>query len=285
MNTSAFRLLLALLLASTLSAVAEAADLVSRKTDFGTVVGYKDTPLLPATGGKYHVHDPDRPVPKQVTPKPLPDAHPASTAPSDAIVLFDGKDLSAWKPASWKISDGSVAAGNGSLETKAPFGDCQLHIEWMAPTTSPGHMMSRGNSGVILMGLYEVQIFDSHAVHDEHIYPDGQAASIYGQTPPLVNACHPPGKWQSFDIVFTAPVFKDDKLVRRATVTMLHNGVLVHLDQDVMGPMTHRQILPYKPHAAKLPLVLQGHGCPVRFRNIWIRPLNLPADVAESDEP
>ena len=111
-------------------------------------------------------------------------------------------------------------------------------------------------------------------MHEEQIYPDGQAASIYGQTPPLVNACRKPGQWQSFDIVFTAPVFEGEKLVKRAKVTVFHNGVLVHWDQEIMGPMTHRRIDPYRPHPAKLPLVLQGHSSPLRFRNIWIRPLS-----------
>jgi len=133
-------------------------------------------------------------------------------------------------------------------------------------------MMSRGNSGVLLMGTYEIQIFDSHPQHAEQIYPDGQAASIYGQTPPLVNACRRPGEWQSFDIVFTAPVFADGKLAKRATVTLLHNGVPVHRNQEIMGPMAHCRIAPYEPHPAKLPLALQGHGSPVRFRNVWIRP-------------
>ncbi len=269
MNRIATALGLVVLFGSMLSAAAVGAELLSKKTESGTIVGYKDTPLMPWTGAKYHVHDPDRPVPKQVTVGP-PEARPA---PSDALALFDGKGLSNFKPSSWKTSADTVEAGHGSLETKAPFGDCQLHLQWAAPAESTGHMMSRGNSGVIFMGLYEIQIFDSHASHAQQIYPDGQAASIYGQTPPLVNACRGPGQWQSFDIVFTAPVFEGDKLVKRATVTMLHNGVLVHLNQEIMGPMAHRQIVPYAVHPARLPLVLQGHGSPVRFRNIWIRPL------------
>ena len=249
--------------------VANAAELISRETDSGTIVGYKDTPLLPSTGNKYHVHDPDRPAPKIVVPGP-----PKSTAaPSDAIALFDGKDLSKWQASDWKIEDGQLVAGHGSIVTADAFGDCQLHIGWMTPTT-PSDFMNRGNSGVILMGQYEIQIFDSHSSHEQQIYPDGQAASIYGQTPPLVNACRAPGEWQSFDIVFIAPVFEDDKLKKPGRVTVLHNGVLVHHDQEIMGPMTHAQILPYKPHAAKLPLTLQGHGSPVRFRDVWIRPLD-----------
>ncbi len=249
---------------------ASAADLIERETPTGVVVGYKHTPKLPATGGKYHVHDPDRPIPPAVTPGK--DAGFAA-APSDATVLFDGKDTSQWQPNTWKLADGAIEAGGGSLITKEAFGDCQLHVEWMAPTTRPAHMMSRGNSGVILMGKYEIQIFDSHGSHAEQIYADGQAASIYGQTPPLVNACRAPGEWQSFDIVFTAPVFEGDKVVRKATVTLVHNGVIVHNRQAIEGPMAHATIVPYRPHAAKLPLTLQGHGSPVRFRNMWIRAL------------
>lgn len=267
--------LVALLGAAASVAVAAEHKLITRKTDFGVIVGYKDTPLLPLTGGVYHVHDPDRPVPKPVTP-----GQPGE-APSDAIVLFDGEDLSRWQPSEWKVADGSVEAGHGSLETKEAFGDCQLHVEWMAPTTPPTRFTARGNSGVILMGQYEIQIFDSHPDHAEQIYPDGQAAAVYGQTPPLVNACRRPGEWQSFDILFTAPVFDEEKLVRPATVTMCHNGVLVHLNQEIAGPMAHSHIEPYQAHPPKLPLVLQGHGSPVRFRNVWIRPLS----VAASAEP
>jgi hypothetical protein len=249
-------------------------ELISRKTESGSIVGYKDTPLLPSTGGKYCVHDPDRPVPPVATPGRPSAEDSAGTAPSDAVVLFDGKDLSHWKPSTWKVAEGAVEAGSDSLETKDPFGDCQLHVEWMAPAGPPVRMMSRGNSGVILMGLYEIQIFDSHPSNEVQIYPDGQAASIYGQTPPLVNACRKAGEWQSYDIVFTAPRFEGDKLAAPGKVTMFHNGVLVHLNQEIAGPMAHRIIIPYAAHAAKLPLVLQGHGSPVRFRNVWIRPLD-----------
>ena len=246
--------------------------LIERKTDSGTVVGYRDTPTLPSTGDKYHVHDPDRPVPKQVAPGSWDAPLGRSAAPADAIVLFDGEDLSKWEPSTWKVGDGWMEAGDGSLQTKQAFGDCQLHLEWMAPT-QPETLMNRGNSGVLLMGLYEIQIFDSHPMHAQQIYPDGQAASVYGQTPPLVNASRRPGQWQSYDIVFLAPVFENGNLAKPAVVTVFHNGVLVHLSQPIMGPMAHRVILPYSPHAAKQPLALQGHNSPVRFRNVWIRPL------------
>jgi len=247
-------------------------ELIERKTGSGVVVGYKDTPLLPWTENKYRVHDPDRPIPRYVNPGPA--STTPDKAPSDAIVLFDGEDLSAWQPSSWKVKDGYAEVAGGSLVTKESFGDCQLHVEWMAPKDPGSQMMNRGNSGVLLMGLYELQVFDSHPEREVQIYPDGQTASIYGQTPPLVNASRRGGEWQSFDIIFTAPVFDGTKLVSPPRVTMCHNGVLVHNDQEIYGPMAHRVILPLKPHAAKLPLMLQGHGCPVRYRNIWVRPLN-----------
>ena len=253
---------------------ADPKGLIDRKTPTGTIVGYKDTPLLPWTGNKYHMHDPDRPIPRVVTLGPHYSPKTGNSAPSDAVVLFDGKDLAHWKPSSWKIVDGTMQAGHESLETKAVFGDCQLHVEWMTPAKPTPEFMNRGNSGVILMGQYEIQIFDSWPGHKKQIYPDGQAASVYGQTPPLVNVCRRPGQWQSYDIFFRAPVFQNDRLVQRASVTMLHNDVLVQWNQPIMGPMSHRVVLPYRAHAAKLPLVLQGHGCPVRFRNVWIRSLD-----------
>jgi len=252
-----------------LPAVAADHELLLRKTDKGTVAGYKDTPALASTGGKYCVHDPDRPVPRHVEVAEA----PSMPAPSDAVALFDGKDLAAWQPSQWKIEDGSAVAGHGSLTTKESFGDCQLHVEWQVPTVESANNMNRGNSGVFLMGLYELQIFDSHPMHAWQIYADGQAAAIYGQTPPSVNACRRPGQWQSFDIVFRAPVFDGEKLLEPARITVLHNGVLVHDHQEIAGPTMHCLVSPYRPHPAKQPLVLQGHGSPVRFRNVWIRSL------------
>ncbi len=247
--------------------------LITRTTPTGTIVGYQDTPLMPWTGDKYHVHDPDRPIPKVVLPRPLDSQTPPAPAPSDAVVLFDGQHTDRWASSAWTVKDGVFEAGRESVATRDAFGDCQLHVEFMTPTTPPDNFMNRGNSGVLLMGKYEVQIFDSWHEHPQQIYADGQAAAIYGQTPPLVNACLPPGAWQTFDLVFTAPVFEGAKLAKPATLTMFHNGVLVHLNQPIMGEMAHRQIIPCTPHPAKLPLVLQGHGSPIKFRNIWIRPL------------
>jgi hypothetical protein len=238
--------------------------LVQAKDGSG-IVGYKDTPILPWCG--YHVHDPDRPAPPKVTPGP----HAAAAAPSDAVVLFDGKDLSQWKTSDWKIENGELIAVSGDLTTNQAFGDCQLHIEWQAPDPPQGQMFDRGNNGVMLMGLFEIQVYDSYT---EKLYPDGQAASVYGQTPPRVNACRKPGQWQSFDIIFFAPVFKDGTLEKPAYVTVLHNGVLVHHNQEIYGPTGHRILPRYdKPIPGKLPLSLSAHNNPVRFRNIWIRPL------------
>ncbi|MHB8969077.1 MAG: 3-keto-disaccharide hydrolase [Pirellulaceae bacterium] len=248
--------------------------LLTRPTSGGTVVGYQDTPLMPWTGNKFHVHDPDRPLPPVVLPGRIGSELPAAPPPSDAVVLFDGQGLEHWTTSSWKIQDGVLTAGHESLTSKDAFGDCQLHVEFMTPTTPPDNFMNRGNSGVLLMGKYEIQIFDSWHEHSQQIYADGQAAAIYGQTPPLVNACLPPGEWQSFDIVFTAPVFGKANLLKPALLTMFHNGVLVHLQQPILGEMAHRQIIPCSPHPAKLPLVLQGHGSPLQFRNVWLRPLD-----------
>ena len=247
------------------SSVALADDLVYAKDGSG-VYGYKDTPVLPWCG--YHVHDPDRPAPKRVDPG---NAGAPVPAPADAIVLFDGKDLSQWAPTDWKVVDGCIeAVGGSNLVTKQSFGSIQLHLEWMAPDPPAGPRFDRGNNGVHLMGLYEVQIFDSFS---EKIYPDGQAAAIYGQTPPLVNACRPPGEWQTYDIVFTAPVFEGEKLVAPPRVTMFHNGLLVHLDQEIRGETGHRILPEFKQKVSQGPIRLSGHNCPVRFRDIWVRPL------------
>ncbi|MGD8499307.1 MAG: DUF1080 domain-containing protein [Phycisphaerales bacterium] len=235
--------------------------LVQAKDGSG-IIGYKDTPVLRWCG--YHVHDPDRPAPPKVT-----SVH--GMTPADAIILFNGTDLSKWKASDWIIDKGELIAVSGNLTTKQPFGDCQLHLEWMAPDPPQGHMFDRGNNGVMLMGLFEIQVYDSYT---EKLYPDGQAASVYGQTPPMVNACRKPGDWQSYDIIFFAPVFKKGKLEKRARVTVFHNGLLVHHNQEIYGPTGHRILPRYdKPIPEKLPLSLSAHHNPVRFRNIWIRPL------------
>lgn len=247
------------------SGILFAAELIKAKDGSG-IVGYKDTPILPWCG--YHVHDPDRPAPPRVRPG---SGDGFTAPPSDAVVLFNGKNLSRWRPSDWKTDREELVAGNDKLTTNQSFGDCQLHVEWMAPDPPQGSFWDRGNNGVMLMGLFEIQIFDTYTTK---IYPDGQAASVYGQTPPKVDACLEPGKWQSFDIVFMAPTFKDGKLEKPAYVTVLHNGVLVHHNQEIYGPTGHRILPEYVDAIApKLPLSLYGHNNPVRFRNIWIRPL------------
>jgi hypothetical protein len=241
-----------------------AADLVQAKDGSG-VYGYADTPKLPWCD--YLVHDANRPAPKRVDPGPAPAPAPV---PADAIVLFDGRDTSKWQGADWKVEDGCIVAGSGALATKEAFGSAQIHVEWMAPANFESPWYNRGNNGLLLMGLYEIQIFDSF---NEKIYPDGQAAAIYGQTPPLVNVTRRPGEWQTFDVVFTAPRFDGEKLVAPARVTLFHNGVLVQSNEEVHGETGHRIVPEYKRKISRGPLALGGHDCPVRFRNLWVRPL------------
>ena len=186
-----------------------------------------------------------------------------------------GARISSWQTNTWRVRDGVIEAGAGNLPTKESFGDMQLHLEWLAPADFEGPWYNRGNNGVLLMGLYEIQIFDSY---NEKLYPDGQTASVYGQTPPRVNASRPPGQWQTFDIVFTAPRWEGDRLASPARVTMFHNGVLVHLEEEIRGETNHRVVPEYRRRVSQGPLVLGGHDCPVQFRNIWVRPLRTRID-------
>lgn len=195
----------------------------------------------------------------------------AGGPPSDAIVLFDGEDMSAWENGDlWIVKDGYVTADKKSIQTKQAFGDVQLHLEYAAPAEVSGEGQGRGNSGVLFMaGRYEVQILDSY---QNQTYFDGQAAAIYKQHPPLVNACRKPGEWQTYDIVFMAPQFDlQGRLVEPACATVFHNGVLVQNHFKLAGNTPFTQAPSYTPHPAKLPLELQYHKNPIRFRNIWIR--------------
>ena len=232
-------------------------------------IGYQDTPLLPGT--KWHVHDGERPRPLVMKPGPF----VSLPRPADAKVLFGGANLDAWTgkddKASWSIDGGELVVNKtGDIRTREEFGDIHLHLEWCAPKKAEGSGQGRGNSGVFLMGRYEVQVLDSF---ENATYADGQAAAIYGQYPPLFNVCRAPGEWQTYDIIFRAPVFKDEKLVTPAVITVIHNGIVVHNNRAILGPTSHKSLPSYKPHGEKGPIRLQDHGNPVRYRNIWVRPL------------
>ncbi|GAB4425009.1 MAG: DUF1080 domain-containing protein [Bacteroidia bacterium] len=212
------------------------------------------------------------PIPPVVTPGNY------HTPPSDAIVLFDGKDLSNWvsmdgSPAKWTVQDGAmtVLPQSGNIQTRMGFGDIQLHLEWRSPVVVKGEGQGRGNSGVFLMGTYEVQVLDCY---DNRTYSNGQTASVYKQVIPLANACRPPGEWQTYDIIFMAPVFdKDGSLRRPATVTVIHNGIVVQNHVEIRGDTPYQGLPEYRAHADELPLQLQDHGDLVSYRNIWVRKL------------
>jgi hypothetical protein len=231
-------------------------------------------PVIP-----WKANDRSRPVPPAITPATCSTQQQPGSPPSDATVLFNGKDLSNWEsakgggPVKWTVREGyfEVAPRTGAIRTKEAFGDCQLHVEWAAPNPPRGKDQDRGNSGIFLMGLYEMQVLDTYK---SPTYADGMAGSVYGQWPPLVNATRPPGEWQTYDIVFHGPRFAEDgTLSRLATVTLLHNGVLVQDHVSLTGPTGHMSRPPYKKTPNRLPLELQDHNHPVHFRDIWIREL------------
>ncbi len=240
---------------------------------------HKDNPMLPDQ--PWRVHDLNRPVPRVVTPGAT-FSHGAP-APSDAVVLFDGTDLSKWKSAKgeagWKVENGYMEAVKkaGDIATKDEFGDFQLHLEFATPAKVGGKSQGRGNSGVFLFGKYEVQVLDSY---DNPTYPDGQCGALYGQFPPLVNAVRKPGEWQSYDIIFEAPRWDDTgKLVKRGNATVLLNGVVLHLKKEFIGETRHAEVGTYGKPQSRGPIGLQDHGNPMRFRNIWIR------NLGEYDKP
>ena len=248
--------------------------------------GYTDTPKQP--NGKWHVHDPNRPQPKVVTPPKQ--FSQGADAPADAVVLFDGKDLSKWQAgnggeAKWKVENGymEVVPRTGILRTKDQFGDFQLHLEFATPKEVVGKGQGRGNNGVNIFGTYEIQVLDSY---QNETYADGGAGSLYGQYPPLVNASKPPGEWQTYDIIFEGPRWDESgKNTRKASVTVLHNGVVIHNKTEAFGATGHRNFGNYdKPGRTRGPIELYEHGNPVRFRNIWIREVK-PYDAAEDKQP
>jgi hypothetical protein len=249
-------------------------------------LGYSDTPIIPGTN--WHVHDGERPQPRIVAPGAT-FSHNAP-APADAVVLFDGKDLSKWQSASgqaasWRVdNDGFMETGRGSIRTKDGFADFQLHLEFATPSQVRGDGQGRGNSGIIFNGMYEIQVLDSYI---NKTYPDGQCGAIYGQTPPLVNACKAPGQWQTYDIIFELPRWDaDGNLVKKANVTVIQNGLLLHHKREYIGGTDglagtpHTSLGTYRrQHPPEVFVELQDHGNPLRYRNIWARPLG------EYDEP
>jgi len=224
-------------------------------------------------------HDRDRPQPAVVDPGTFSTQDQPGRPPSDAVVLFDGRDVSQWvamdgSPTKWTVRDGVMECvpHSGYARTLQSFGDCQLHVEWASPNPPHGDSQGRGNSGVFFgYDRYELQVLDSY---DNKTYADGSAAAVYGQYPPLVNAMLPPGRWEVYDIVWTAPRFgRDGSLLSPARETVLHNGVLVQNNVELTGPTSWLERAPYKAHPERLPISLQDHGNPVRYRNIWVREL------------
>jgi len=248
-----------------------------------SIDGFRDTPMIPGT--QWHLHDPDRPQPPVVTPGR--NFSQEATAPSDAEVLFDGRDLAKWQTASgqdapWKVKDGFMeTAGREGIRTRGKWKDLQLHVEFATPLPPKGSGQGRGNSGILINGMYEVQVLDSYQAKT---YPDGQAGAIYGQSPPLVNASKPPGEWQTYDILFESPRWNPQgELIKKAVVTVLHNGVVVQnhyeftgITDGITGEVPWKTLAHYgPPHPPEVFIELQYHNNPLRFRNIWVRQLGL----------
>lgn len=226
-------------------------------------------PTIPGT--EYKVHDMERPQPRIVETAGAVSVKP----PSDATVLFDGANLDAWvqndKKLGWKVLDGAMIAGGSTIATKESFGPIQLHLEWRLPAKRKVDGQKGGNSGVFLMGLYEIQVLQSNA---NKTYPDGQATALYGQLPPLVNATSPQGDWNSYDIFFTPPVYGENGMELPAEVTVIHNGLAVQNAETFIGPTRHKKVAKYPAkHPETAPISLQFHSDPVEYRNIWVRTL------------
>jgi hypothetical protein len=275
-----------------ISSPAQPAAVPAAASPAGHLEGFTDTSMLP--GGKWHQHDPNRPQPDIVTPGAT--FSQGAPPPSDAEVLFDGKDLSKWqggqgKDLDWKLRDAAWKVQDGYLEVTPPKGedirtrgkwsDFQLHIEWAAPTPPSGHGQARGNSGILINNMYEVQVLDSY---QDKTYPDGQAGALYGQMPPLVNASKPAGEWQTYDIIWESPRWNDkNELIQKACVTVIFNGVVVQHRTEYIGStdgiggsVAYKAPSFYKQHDPAVFIELQNHNSnPVRFRNIWIRDLHL----------
>lgn len=228
-------------------------------------------------------HDRTRPLPPVVEPGTCSSQEQPGRPPSDAIVLFDGKDLSRWvgmdgQPTRWVVKEGAMECvpGSGYVRTLENFGDCQFHLEFAAPAKAEGSSQGRGNSGLFFGGTrYEIQVLDSF---ENKTYADGSCASVYNQYPPLVNASRKPGEWQTYDVIWTAPRFDaEGKLVSAPRVTLFHNGVLVQNNVELFGETGWLDRAPFRVHPEKLPISLQDHGNPVRYRNVWVRPLGRPS--------
>jgi hypothetical protein len=277
-HTCTFALLAALALHMPALAAVDATNQAEK------IDGFTDTPM--EAGGKWHIHDPARPQPQVITPGAT--FSQGAPAPSDAEILFDGTGLAKWENdrggnATWKTNADYVetAPNGGGIHTRRKWADFQLHVEWASPNPPVGTSQGRGNSGILINNMYEVQVLDSYQAKT---YADGQAGAIYGQSPPLVNASKPPGEWQTYDIIFESPRWNEKgELVKKAVMTVLHNGVVIQNRYELAG-MTDgiNPALPWRslskypaPHAPEVFIELQDHSNPVRFRNIWIRSLHL----------
>lgn len=244
--------------------------------------GHSDTPFFPGTD--WRVHGSSRPLPPVVTPGTPSTQDQPGRPPSDAIVLFDGTEQSVatnWESSKtggsvpWIFADGTLQVPGdkiaaGSIRTRRHFGDGQYHVEWTSPTEIKGRAQGRGNSGVFLLGIYEVQVLDGY---DNPTYADGTVGGVYGQIPPLVNAIRAPGQWNTYDIAWVSPRFDGERLVSPGRLTLLFNGIYVHHAVELLGGTVFRQLPTYKPHPPVGPLELQDHWDKVRYRNIWYRPM------------